>query len=366
MNVNNRFENTNLAHFKPYALSSQKAWKHLGESDLLKLDWNESTIPPSPKVSAQLTEYLQNGHLNYYPIAHSVALTEKLSSYCGTSAESIIYFASSDSAHEYILRTFGETDEILLIVGPTYDNFRVVAQSGGMKIKYHELLAADNFTPCVQTLSEAIGNEVKMVYICNPNNPSGTVWNQEQIQNLLIKHPNVLFVLDEAYFEFAGQSCTALTMDYDNIIVTRTFSKAFGLAGIRIGYTIAHPNLNKSIRKIRNTKSVGTLALIAAEAALDDLQYTRAYVEKVLESKRNFKDFLRGIGVTYFGNEAGNFLMIQSSAKQELITRGEGNKVFIRDLAHLSHIGNFIRITIGTKDEMVNVKDLIKAFQNHA
>jgi histidinol-phosphate aminotransferase len=366
MNLKSRFENSNLVNLKPYALSSQKAWDHLDNPDLLKLDWNESTIRPSPNVNVRLSEYLQNGHLNYYPRTHSETLVEKLGDYCGTPTENILYFASSDSAHEYVLRAFAAAGETLLIVGPTYDNFRVVAQSAGMKINYHELAVADNFAPCTDTLLDAITDDIKVVYICNPNNPSGTHWSPEQVDNILSQRPNTLLVLDEAYFEFGGQSCSKLTLKHDNVIVTRTFSKAFGLAGVRIGYTIAHPSLNNSIQKIRNTKSVGTLSLIAAEAALDDVEYTRAYVKKVLASKNDFMAFLRGIDVAYFGHEPGNFLMIKPPAKQDLIAIGEGKRVFIRDLAHLSHIGDLVRITIGTKDEMVKVKDLIKTVCDNA
>lgn len=358
-----KFENSNLADLVPYTLSSQKAWQYLDQPELLKLDWNESTHSPSPNVAAKLAEYLQNGKLNYYPITYSKSFTEKLARYCRTEVENILYFASSDSAHEYIVRAFAETNDKLLIVGPTYDNFRVVAQSAGMKFGYCELSADNKFAPCVETLSDAINEfgSPKIVYICNPNNPTGTVWSKNQINELLTTHPNVLFILDEAYFEFGGESCTPLVQSHDNLIVTRTFSKAFGLAGVRVGYTVASQTLNNSIQKIRNTKSVGTLAIVAAEAALDDVSYTKNYVEKVIESKKDFMNFLSEIDVPYFGSEAGNFLMMQPRSKVELISAGEKQKIFIRDLAHLSHIGNFVRISIGTQDEMLRVKNLLRA-----
>ena len=358
------FESKYISRLIPYKLSSHRAWELAENGDVLKLDWNEATIPPSPRVIERIIEAIQRRKLNWYPDVDNKILTYKIAEYSKVSVSEVLYFPGSDSIHEYIIKAFIEPEDILLIIGPTYDNFRSSAESGGAKIYFHN--RNNKFELDLKILQEKI-NEIlpKVIYLVNPNNPSGDLISISELRELIFNNQDVLFIVDEAYFEFVGQTISGIVGKLTNLIVTRTFSKAFALASFRIGYAISNEQNIKILSKVRNAKNIPLISQVAAEAALESVDYTNNYISEVIQTREKFYDFLINKPfITPFKSYA-NFIFIKISSnemKYELLRFLENNNIFIRDYKHVKGMENFIRISIGTSDQMEYVSKLIDNF----
>ena len=342
---------------RPYKVVPQDAWTD--PENVLKLDWNESTQSISPRVKQALKNAIDNVQLNWYPNVQNEELLEAIGSYVDMPIENIMYFSSSDSAQEYIARTFLESYDDVLIVGPTYDNFRVTCQSESYNIHFFYL--DTEFRLDMDKLAENIGAiRPKLVYISNPNNPTGTTYSPGAIRELAERFPDVLFLMDEAYIEFSTQdSCKSLVVDHDNIIITRTFSKAFGLAGFRIGFIISHKN---NLECIRNPKNITSLTQVATLAALQDLDYMYRYVAEVNKAKNYFIGELNRLGIRH-AEGGGNFVLINTGRSAELIAFLRKHKIYVRDYTQVPQLNGFdCRITIGTTEQMRRVADAIGRF----
>ncbi|MCY3973396.1 MAG: histidinol-phosphate transaminase [Candidatus Dadabacteria bacterium] len=344
--------NKHIKKLRPYKAVPHKAWD-IGNTDgVLKLDWNEATVLPSPKVRKDLESFLSSGRLNWYPNIRNKTLIGKIADYSQVSAKHVQYFAGSDDLHEYIIGAFTEPGDGAIIVSPTYDNFRASAESKGVRVNYHNLTKSFNFQP-TRLISQIKEAKSKLVYICNPNNPTGTIVETDEIENLISHCPDTLFVIDEAYYEFAKKSVAGMAVKNENVIVSRTFSKAFALAGFRIGYAITSAENIEHIDKIRNPKNVTTLSQIAAIAALDDVPYMEAYVGEVLLAKKLVCKTLSKAGYK-ITSEGGNFILLKmgSATKRKFIDRLLNRNIFVRDYGHVQGMEEYIRVTIGTREQM--------------
>lgn len=358
------FAINNVKKIKPYTLSSHKAWQYKEDSEVLKLDWNEAVVLPSPMVQERLIEVIKNGRLNWYPDTNNSLLIDRLALYNDVKADNIQYFASSDSLHEYIVRSYISDADRVLIVGPTYDNFRAVAESNGAHIQFYNLdknfeLDYKNFNQDIKLI------QPKVIYIVNPNNPTGTLHPKIELLKLLKGNPHILFIIDEAYYEFVGESMSEHVSSYNNLIISRTFSKAFALASFRIGYVISHIQNIKTLNSIRNPKNVSLFAQEAAIAALKDIKYTFKYVEEVKTAKLYFENELEQYSWLEPIKRYGNFTFIYISdrkMKSDLLEHFMFHKIFVRDYGHIEETKNYIRITIGTKENMEKVCSVIRDF----
>ena len=358
------FISKNLQKLKPYKLSSHRAWELAGDPSVLKLDWNEASIPPSPKVKENIINFLNNGNMQWYPDVNNIILLNKISDYVKLPIDNIQYFASSDSLQEYIATAYIDNGDNVMIVSPPYDNFRSSMQSRGAVIEFFRL--NNNFSLDFDKFKKVISvSNPKIVYICNPNNPTGTTYSKKDLMNLIENFQKTLFIVDEAYYEFGGDSCKDLVLKYNNLLVNRTFSKAFALASFRIGYVLASKSNIEILSKVRNPKSINTFSQIAAISVLEDLKYTVEYINEVIGAKKYLKSELLKLGLDIFG-DGGNFLLVKlhTNYKKELIDFLENKKIFIRDYSHVEDMQDYVRITIGTLKQMEIVGNEIKSFFN--
>lgn len=358
-NINKFIEKLNS-----YQVSSHKVWDLKDKVSVLKMDWNESTITPSIKVKSALIDFINSNPLNWYPDLNNQKLNFLLSKYTSLPQENIQYFGGSDSLHEYIVKTFLNPGEKILIVGPTYDHFRAVVESLGGLVEYHYLSESSNYAFFVNELNNKIklGN-YKIVYVCNPNNPTGTIILPDEIQLLLNENPETLFLIDEAYHEFNREyTASAFVRKFNNIIISRTFSKAFGLAGFRVGYALSSTENISYLTKVRNPKNITALSQVAAIAALSDLEYINHYIEEVRLSKNilidNYKKFLvRGLKFLNL-DMGGNFVLIHCETKEiktDVLRMFESHNMFLRDFSWNKQLENCIRMTIGTQEQTKKV-----------
>lgn len=363
-----KFPNKYLRNLKPYKLASHKIWSVTPEErkSILKLDWNEATIPPSPKVREALLTLLDEPEFfNLYPTTLNNRLLTALSNFTELPKENLQYFGSSDALHEYICKVFIGVGDPVMILGPSYDNFRLTCQANGGEVFYSNY--NEDFTFDAERFeNDIVKIEPAVVYICNPNNPTGNIHTKLYIEHLLNAFPDTLFLIDEAYMEFGGQSSKELVLKYDNILISRTMSKAFALANFRVGYLMASKDNIQFINKIRNPKNLSTIAQTAAIAALEDSQYMWNYVDQVKSGKKLFVDEVRKIapGVKLFPGH-GNFCMIlfpSVEEKKQLISFLSDNNVFVRELMQGPIVERCFRITIGTPEQMKFVISIIRQF----
>lgn len=363
-----KFPNKYLRNVKPYKLASHKIWTVSPEerSSILKLDWNEATIPPSPKVRERISKILSEpGFFNLYPTTLNEELLNLLSDYVKLPIDNLQYFASSDALHEYVCKVFISVGDPVMILGPSYDNFRLTCQANGAEVFFYNY--CDDFSFDSDGFEQAINKkEPAVVYICNPNNPTGNQHSSDYIEHLLLTFPDTLFLIDEAYYEFSGVTCKDLVVKYDNILISRTMSKAFAIANFRVGYLIGSKDNVQFVNRIRNPKNLTTFAQEAACGALSDVQYMWNYVSEVHKAMLFFeKEMTIHSDKFKVINGHGNFMMFKFpdyEQKMILLNYLASNNIFVRDTSQNDSVKVCFRITIGTTEQMKVVAQVIHNF----
>ncbi|MBR1633772.1 MAG: histidinol-phosphate aminotransferase family protein [Lachnospiraceae bacterium] len=197
-----------------------------------------------------------------------------------------------------------------------------------------------------------------LVYICNPNNPTGTLIDSDSLEIWIKEFPETLFVIDEAYSEFSGVSMNQSTLKYENLLVTHTMSKAFGLANFRFGYLVASEKNIQKISDIRNAKNISTITQVAVLAALKDKAYVMKYVKEVNRAKdeliTRLKKTTKSVQYRVFSSRANFFIIKFNDEKIKKIVheRLADFHIYVRDLVHGSPVENSLRITVGTRAQM--------------
>ena len=346
--------NKAVSSLEKYVPASPEEGLFYTKEDYLKLDSNEATIRPSPLVFHRIQEFLFSGHINWYPDIEARELKTKLTRYTGRCFDEIQVFNGSDSALDCICRTYVDETDVVLAASPTYDKFRVFAESLGTKIEF--IHSQDPFKSDIQNLIGRVTEKTKLIYLCNPNNPTGSEYGKHDIATLLEKLERGILIVDEAYYEYSGKTMADLIKKFDNLIITRSFSKAFGLASLRCGYILSDAENVSHINKIRDEKSVNAVALIAAAASLDDLDYMRKYVKEVNHAKKWLVKNLRLLGYQVISTPA-NFILLKVKEPRVFIRELSEDKILIRDRSQMSQLENHVRITVG---HMEQCKKLIK------
>ena len=357
--IKNFFRNC-INTLKPYKTTAVDVWSN--KNDFLKLDWNESTVPPSNIVIDAIYDLIKKNRLHWYPPYLNTPLLESIANYCKVETDNIQYFAGSDSLHEYIIQACIEPNDSVVVVTPTYDNFRAVVSSFGGKIFNYEL--DEPFNCHIKDLISYIKSvNPKLVYICNPNNPTGTTYSYNDLEYLINETSNSLIIIDEAYYEFTGITLASLVSSYSNFIVSRTFSKAFGLASFRIGYCIANRSIITTLNKVRNPKSVSLFAQFAAHKALEDISYVKKYVKNVESSKVIITSFFDDYRIKYFVG-GGNYILVNTNGlgHEKLILFLNENNILVRDLGHIQSLQNYLRITLGLEKHTLKLVNVFKLF----
>jgi len=327
-----------------------------GRSDLSSdwecFDWNESEFPPTNKVFEVMKSFYR---YERYPDITAKLLKSKLSDYVSLPVDFIEVYNGSDDALKDIITVFVDRETHVLSYQPSYtqvNTFITTNTENYMKVNIKNPLGEHeyDFDYC---------KVANVVYLVNPNNPTGKLLAVDEIEKLLKTYPDTLFIVDEAYYEFAKQSCSHLVISHKNLIVTRTFSKAFGLASVRLGYCMGHPDTLSHLRKIRNGKAVNALAQLCGVAALDDLDYLDSRIDEMNDAKKFFVDNLPH--EYYAVNSQTNFVLLKTPDSKELLNKMKNNKILIRDRSSFDNLENCVRITIGSKKQIIRVLDVINA-----
>ncbi len=335
-----------VAELRPYDAVAIRPATGPGAPEFFKLDWNEATVSPSPRVQEALVAHVTEGPgLNWYPALYDRELAADLEAYVGMPAANMLITAGSDDALRLLCDTFLDTGDVVAVPEPTYAHFVLFAKARGARIQ--SIVCDDPFRTHLDALLEALARRPRMLYLVNPNNPTGVTYTTAQIEKLLRAAKGTIVIVDEAYIEFGGESVATLAMRHSNLVVTRTFSKAFGLAGCRVGYLCAGAEILEAARILYNPKSVGTMALVAARAALEDLDYLKWFVEEVRQARPLLADWFRSRGHEAFAGE-GNFIVVRVPNVTAAVGQLKAARIFVRDRNTQPGLAGCFRVSIGT------------------
>lgn len=323
--------------------------RQLGLKEVYKLASNENPLGVSPKAAAAIRKNVFL--LNRYPDSNSYYLKKKLAAFLKVAANQIVLGNGSDELIDIIIKTFVAEDENIVTSDVTFVEYKIIGQVHGRKVITAPL---KYFKYDLDSLRRKIDSKTKLVFIANPNNPTGTYVTRFELNDFLKAIPkNVIVVLDEAYDTFIDVSDFPDSLSYikdKNVIVLKTFSKAYGLAGLRIGYALASADCARYMEVTRQPFNVNLLAQVAAEAALSDRKFLQKTRAVVLEGKNYLYAELAKLGIGYVPSVA-NFLLIDiGSDGQAMFKEMLKYGVIVRDMQQYG-LNNFIRVTVGTQKE---------------
>jgi histidinol-phosphate aminotransferase len=319
----------------------------LGSRDVLRLDFNENTLACSPKVREALGR-ISTGDLTRYPQREPVEAI--MARYLGLAADQVALTNGVDEAIHVLFEAFLEAGGELLLPVPTYTMYEVYASATAARVV--PVQAADDLQFPYERLLAAITPHTKIIAIANPNSPSGTVATRAQLMEIARRAPQAVLLVDEAYFHFYGETVIDLIATVPNLIVARTFSKAYGLAGLRLGLLAGSVKLMQWIRRVLSPYSVNLLALACLPPAIEDTAYLDWYVGEVVAARAEFETALDAAGVRRWPSRA-NFILVDIGAKHaEFVRRMHAVGVLVRDRSSDPGCDGRVRITIGTREQM--------------
>jgi histidinol-phosphate aminotransferase len=317
-----------------------------GRTGKLRLDFNENTLGCPPSVAAFLKEKITADRLATYPEYEEAR--NALAAHFGIEESQFLLTNGTDEAIQILINTYVDPGAEVIILQPSYAMYRFYAELAGARI--HEIRYREgNLAFPLSELFDAIGDETRAILISNPNNPTGTATNLDAIEQILERAPAAAILVDEAYFEFYGVTALPLLRRYGNLFVTRTFSKAYGMAGLRLGCLFSDVRNLGFVAKAQSPYSVNVLAALAAGRAVEDEAYIRNYVEEVLAARELLYAGLTRLNVPFFPSQ-GNFVLAQfgeHAAGTRAALRAAG--ILVRDRSH--EIKGAVRLTVGTREQ---------------
>lgn len=325
-------------------------------NDYILLDFNESPVPPPQEVLDALTEFFQSGRVHVYP-AYGDFL-ERLAQHCGRRPEQLILTNGSDQGIDIVLRAVLEAGDSMLLAKPGFAMFTQVAATLGVEV-ISPLYLPDMSYP-FQAMLQSVRTDTEMIVIINPNNPTGSSITQDQLRQVLQTFPDKAVVVDEAYSEFTGITCLNLIDEYENLIVLKTFSKAFAIPSLRLGYVAANAGFIEQLYKIRGPYDVNMAALVAAEAVLNHPDVVQSVIDELMQkSKPLIESWFQQKGVTYFHGDANFMLVVPENVKQAIAFLKD-NGILVRPMK--PPIDHTFRMSLGTVKQMRQFINVFEKF----
>lgn len=313
-----------------------------GRAGKLRLDFNENTVGCSPKVIDALRKFITADALTIYP--EYAEAVEKLAAFFHVAADEFTMTNGTDEAIQLLVNTFVGAPGEVLVLKPSYAMYRFYAELAGAAVR--EIDYPDDLSFPLTELVGAIGPHTRAVMIANPNNPTGGAIGHEEIRGILNAAPHAAVLIDEAYFDFFGVTVLDWIREYRNLFVSRTFSKAFGMAAMRCGALFSCAENVAWLHKAQSPYSVNMLAAVAACAAVEDSEYRARYVAEVLEARELAIDGLKRLGIRTFRTSA-NFVLFYAGERAIPIRDALRDRgVLIRDRSY--EIPGCVRVTVGT------------------
>jgi histidinol-phosphate aminotransferase len=320
-----------MVKVKPYIDSMgpyKPPWTGLDRSGYLRLDLNENTLDPPEHVKETLKHYIDSNRIQMYPEYENFMF--KLSEYTQANSNQLILTNGSDQGIELLLHAFLGDGDMMVIARPEFPIFTQVA--GVLNAKVCGVSFDEDMAFPFNAFIEAITSDVRLIVLINPNNPTGTPLEPEQIEEILKKYPHIPVIVDEAYYEYTEATSRDLLGSYPNLIITRTFSKAFAMAGLRLGYIIANPEIISQLYKIRGPFDVNSCAIAAAQSQLDSPGEWKNYIKETMTRSKPFlENFFKEKKVRYYPG-AAHFMLVQPHNRDHAVTYLKDQGILVRPM----------------------------------
>ncbi len=351
-----------IQSLEPYKAgkSIEELRRELNLKKIVKMASNENPMGASPKAVQAMIKSLKD--INRYPDPASFNLRSDLAERFDILLNNVITAHGSEGIISVIMRTFMLDDEEALMSEGTFIGFKVLAHSRGTKLV---TIPLKDYRYDLNAIADAITDKTKIIYLANPNNPTGNIFTVKEFLGFIKKVPShVLIIMDEAYFEFAQDDPVypdSMKYRLDNVITLRTFSKAYGLAGIRVGYGFAHETLIKNLLKVKLPFEPSIPAQAAAIAALQDQDFIDDYIRLNTHSLHSFYDLFDKLGLRFIKSHANFVTLIFESQQRALKLSDDLLKqgVIVRPLTAFG-LPNCIRVTTGLQEENEFFVDALK------
>lgn len=311
--------------------------------DKVRLDFNENTVGCSPAVIEALKIGLTAEGLTVYPDYTSVRAT--LSAFFKVSPDEMLLTNGTDEAIQVLVNTYVDDGDEVIVLRPSYAMYRFYSEVAGAKVVEVAYVPPAVGFPLAEMLA-AITPNTKALLISNPNNPTGTAIVLDAVEQILRAAPHAAVLIDEAYFEFCGVTALGLVARYPNLFVSRTFSKVYGMAAMRMGCMFSQSQNVAFLHKAQSPYSVNMLAALAAEAAVKDTAYIDRYVAEALEARELLREGFDRLGITYAKSSANFILGYFGSRAIEVRDALRAHSILVRDRSY--EIPGGVRITVGT------------------
>ena len=315
------------------------------DGQYIKLNTNENPYPPSAKVIAALKDEVSE-KLRLYPDPGATSAREKVAEVFGTKPERVMIGNGSDELLTVIIRSFVGEGEKVVFPYPSYLLYKTMSE-----IQDAEECVID-FLEDYTLPGEIVVEGAAVTFICNPNSPSGTIIPVEEVSGVAGKIEGII-VVDEAYVDFADDNCMRLVDKHPNLIVLRTLSKSYSLAGMRLGFAVAHEDLISGMMKVKDSYNVDRLSMVSAVAALGDQETFRENVARIKKTRGRLIDSLKKLGFFVYPSQA-NFVMIRcrdANKAKEIYQELRERKILIRYFEQ-PRLDDCLRITVGTDEEI--------------
>ena len=339
-----REEIRNLPIYNP-GKSPEEVARELGVFGCVKMASNENPLGPSPRAMEAMREALAEVHI--YPDGNSIELREALAHKLGVDMDRIVVCHGADEAFDLMAFAFLERGDEIVVGEPTFTSYELAAMTMGGKAVHVPLR---DYRQDIPAMLAAVGERTKYVALCSPINPTGTAVNRQELEMMLEALPaNVLLVLDEAYVEYVTDTghpdALAYLDDHPNLVIARTFSKVYGLAGLRVGYIITSRPVRDALEKVKLPFNVNRLGQVAARAALEDDEHVARSRDNNERGKERLYRVLEETGFECVPTQA-NFILVKNGPYPDLFRKLIENCVIVREGEAIGVPGH-VRITIG-------------------
>lgn len=318
-----------------------------GRADKLRLDFNENTVGCSPHVLAYLKDRLDANIFTVYP--EYAETRAALSRFFAIDDAQLALTNGTDEAIQVLVNTYVDDGDDVLVLHPSYAMYRFYSEVAGASVRELCYREKDLAFPLEELLA-AVRPETRAILIANPNNPTGTGVDVASVRRILDAAPHAAVLIDEAYYEFSGVTAMGLLAEYPNLFVSRTFSKVYGMAAMRMGCLMSQAANVAYLRKGQSPYSVNMLAAIAVRAAVEDTGYVANYVAEVLQAKDLVYEGLGKLGIPFYPSQA-NFVLFHAGTRAiEVRDKLRAAGVLVRDRSY--EIAGCVRVTIGTREQV--------------
>jgi histidinol-phosphate aminotransferase len=315
----------------------------LGNRVGLRLDFNENTIGCSPKVMARLRQ-LDAEQLARYPDRDPAE--QVVARHLGIEYKEVLLTNGTDEAIHLLCETYLEPSDEAIVIVPTFSMYEIYAAATGAKVV--SVPAGKDFRFPTEDVLASINSRTRFIAVANPNNPTGALASRSDLLRLAEAAPRAALLVDEAYFEFCGETLVSEWRRVSNLFVSRTFSKAYGLAGLRIGVLMGNTEQMQWVRRASSPYNLNAVALACLPEALADQDYIRAYVAETVRGRERLESELDSLGIRYWPSRANFVLMHFGDKNPEFIRRMRDRGILVRDRSADHGCQGCVRITLGT------------------